>query len=368
MKIALIHDWIIDIGGSEKALREIYSIFPSADIYTLLFKEESLKKLSIPKNKVNTSFIQKIPKSREIYRNLLPLFPLAIEQFDLSEYDIIISSSHAVAKGVLTNSKQLHISYCYTPMRYVWDLYHQYLRESNLDRGLRGFLVKIFLHYLRIWDISTVNRVDKFIAISRYISKRIRKIYGRNSAIIYPPVDIDKFELYEKKENFYLTVSRLVPYKKIDILIKAFANMPDKKLIIIGDGPDMKKLKKIAKSNVEFLGYQPFDIVKEYLQRAKAFLFAGEEDFGVVLVEAQACGTPVIAYSQGGASEIVIDQKTGILFKEQSVNSLIEAIKDFEKKEDSFDFSVIRENSIRFNKERFRKEFKNFVFSVIENV
>lgn len=368
MKIALIHDWIIDIGGSEKALKEIYSIFPSADIYTLLFKEESLRELSIQKNKVNASFIQKFPKSREIYRNLLPFFPLAIEQFDLSEYDLIISSSHAVAKGVLTNSKQLHISYCYTPIRYAWDLYHQYLKNSNLNRGLRGLLIKIFLHYLRIWDVSTVNRVDKFIAISRYISKRIKKIYNRNSAVIYPPVDIDKFELYEKKENFYLTVSRLVPYKRIDILIEAFNKMPNRKLIVIGHGPDMKKLKKIARSNIEFLGYQPFHVVKEYLKKAKAFLFAGEEDFGIALVEAQACGTPVIAYSQGGASEIVIDKKTGILFKEQTVNSLIEAIKDFEKNEDSFDFSVIRKNSIRFNKERFRKEFKNFVFSVIENV
>ena len=362
MKIAIVHDWIIDIGGSEKTLKEIYSLFPGADLYTLLFKEDSLKILGIPENKVNASFIQKIPQSKKIYRHLLPLFPLAIEQFDLSEYDLIISSSHAVAKGVLTNSKQMHISYCYTPMRYAWDLYHQYLRESNLDRGLRGFLVKIFLHYLRIWDISTVNRVDKFIAISRYISKRIRKIYGRNSAIIYPPVDIDKFELYEKKENFYLTVSRLVPYKRVDLLVKAFNQMPEKKLIIIGNGPDMKKLKKIARNNIEFLGYQPFNIVKEYLKKAKAFLFAGEEDFGISLVEAQACGTPVIAYSEGGASEIVIDRKTGILFKEQTSKAIVSAIKYFEKIEDTFNYSIIRKNALRFKKEKFREEFKKFIY------
>ncbi len=365
MKVAIVHDWIVDIGGAEKTLKEIYSIFPSSDIFTLLYKKESLKELNIPSKKVKNSFIQKFPKIEKIYRNLLPLFPIAIEQFDLSEYDLIISSSHAVAKGVLTNSKQIHISYCYTPMRYAWDLYHQYLNESNLNKGLKSYLAKLFLHYLRIWDISTVNRVDYFIAISKYIAKRIRKIYGKESVVIYPPVDIKNFELYEKKEDFYLTVSRLVPYKRIDLLIETFNKLPDKKLVIIGDGPDIKKLKSLAKKNIEFLGYQPFNVVKDYMKKAKCFLFAAEEDFGIVLVEAQACGTPVIAFSQGGASEIVINGKTGILFNEQSVQAVLSVISKFEKVKDSFDLKYIRRNSERFDKTIFQNKFKNFVNSII---
>jgi len=361
LKVAVVHDWIVDIGGSEKTLKEILSIFPSADIFTLFYKKESLKELSINPDKVYSSFLQKFPRIDRIYRNLLPIFPFAIEQFDLSKYDLIISSSHAVAKGVLTNSKQIHISYCYTPIRYAWDLYHQYLKESNLNRGIKGLFAKSFLHYLRMWDVTTVNRVDEFIAISNYISRRIKKIYNRSSTVIYPPVDVEKFQLFEKKENFYLTVSRLVPYKRVDILIKAFSKMPDRKLIVIGDGPDLKKLKKLATRNIEFLGYQKFSVVKDYLQRAKAFLFAGEEDFGIVLVEAQACGTPVIAYNRGGASEIIINKKTGILFNEQSVESLIEAIREFERIENNFNFRLIRENSIRFRKDRFHNEFKNFL-------
>jgi len=363
MKISIIHDWIIDIGGAEKCLKEIYSLYPQADLFTLVFDKNSIEKLSIPLEKIFSSFISKLPKAKTFYRNYLFLFPLIVEQFDLSNYNVIISSSHAVAKGVLTNPNQLHICYCHTPIRYAWDLYHHYLKSLSFSKR---FIAKLILHYIRIWDYITANRVDYFIANSRYVAKRIKKIYGREATVIYPPVDVDKFELYTKKEDFYLTVSRMVPYKKIDLIVEAFSKMPDKKLVVIGDGPDFEKIKKKAGRNVELLGYQPFEVLKDYMQRAKAFIFAAEEDFGIVLVEAQACGTPVIAYGKGGATETVVNGKTGIFFKEQSVESLIEAIKVFEKLEDEFDPLEIRENAERFDRDRFKREFKTFVDKKIE--
>ncbi|MCM8807771.1 MAG: glycosyltransferase family 4 protein [candidate division WOR-3 bacterium] len=365
MKIAIVHDWIIDIGGAERCLKEIYNLY-LGDVYTLVFKEESVKSLGIDLNRVHASFINRLLWATKKYKNYLPLFPVAIEQFDLSSYDVIISSSHAVAKGVLTNVNQLHICYCYTPIRYAWDLYYQYLNEMNLKKGLKGSIVRLILHYIRIWDYSTTNRVNYFIAISRHIARRIKKTYGRDSIVIYPPVDVDRFELCTKKDNFYLTVSRMVPYKRIDLIVEAFSNMPDKKLIVIGNGPELNKIKKIAGKNIEFLEYQKDDVVKEYMQKARAFVFAAEEDFGIVSVEAQACGTPVIAYGRGGALETVIENKTGIFFKEQTIENLIKAVRNFEIREDTFDPYEIRKNAERFSRERFKREFKEFVDGKIE--
>ena len=366
IKTVLVHDWLTTLAGAERVLEAIYEIYPSP-IYTLVKNEEILKNSIFGKADIRTSFLQKFPKAKTKYRNYIMFFPLAIEQFDLSEYDIIISSSHAVAKGVLTSSNQLHICYCHTPIRYAWDLYHQYLIDSGLTKGIKSFLAKFILHYIRIWDYTTANRVDYFIANSKYIARRIKKIYGKDSTVIYPPVDVNKFEVYTKKENFYLTASRIVPYKKIDLIVEAFSYMPDKKLVVIGDGPDLEKIKKKAGKNVEILGYQPFEILKDYMQRAKAFIFAAEEDFGIVPVEAQACGTPVIAYGKGGVTETVIDGKTGIFFEEQTVESLIKAIKNFEKKEELFNPLEIRKNAEKFSKERFKKEFKEFVNKKIED-
>lgn len=362
--IALVHDWLTTIAGAEKVIETIYELYP-APIFTLVKNEENLKGTIFEKVEIKTSFIQKLPKAKAKYRNYLLFFPFAIEQFDLSEYDVIISSSHAVAKGVLTNSNQLHICYCHTPIRYAWDLYHRYLKEVNLTKGLKGFVAKLILHYIRIWDTTTSNRVDYFIANSKYIAKRIKKVYGREATVIYPPVEVDKFEVYTKKENFYLTASRIVPYKKIDLIVEAFSKMPDRKLVVIGDGPDFEKVKKKARKNIELLGYQPFEILKDYMKRAKAFIFAAEEDFGIIPVEAQACGTPIIAYGKGGTTETVIEGETGLFFKKQSVESLIESIKEFEKKEDRFNCSIIRKNAEKFGKKRFKKEFKDFVDSKI---
>ena len=365
MKIALVHDWLTALAGAEKVLEAIYELYPSP-IYTLIKDEEKLKGSIFEEADIRTSFIQKLPKAIDKYRNYLLLFPLAIEQFDLSNYDIIISSSHAVAKGVLTNSNQLHICYCHTPIRYVWDLYHKYLEETGLSRGIKGLLAKFVLHYIRIWDFTTINRVDYFVANSKYVARRIKKIYGRKSTVIYPPVDVDKFEVYTQKRDFYLTVSRMVPYKKIDLIVEAFSKMPDKKLIVIGDGPEFERIRKNATKNVEILGYQPFEVLKEYMKTAKAFIFVAEEDFGIVPVEAQACGTPVIAYGKGGVTESVINGETGIFFEEQTANALVEAIKKFEKLEDKFDPLKIRRNAERFSKDRFKREFKVFVEEKIE--
>ena len=360
MKTALVHEWLINIAGSEKVLESIYNLFPSP-IYTLVKNKDNLEKTAFGNATIITSFIQSLPNASKAYKTYLPLFPLAIEQFNLSEYDVIISSSHAVAKGTLTRSDQLHICYCHTPIRYAWDLYHLYLKKSGLSKGLRGVLAKLILHYIRMWDVATAHRVDYFIANSKYTAKRIKKIYNRESTVIYPPVDIDRFQLCSKKEDFYVMVSRMTPYKNVDLIVDAFSHMPEKRLVVIGEGTDCKKIKVIAGKNVELLGHCSFDIMKQYMEKAKAFVFGAEEDFGISLVEAQACGTPVITYGKGGALESVVESKTGLFFEEQTNKSIIETVEKFEKIQDSFDYSVIRKNAEKFNIDCFKNEFKKFV-------
>jgi len=360
MKKALVHDWFSVYAGAEKCVESFTNIWDDFDIYSLIdFLSDEDRKNILKGKKAKTSFIQKLPKAKEKYRNYLPLFPIAIEQFDLSNYDLVLSSSHAVAKGVLTYHHQLHICYMHTPIRYAWDLHQQYLRESDLKSGLKGILAKYFLHKIRIWDIISTNRIDYFIANSKFIAKRIKKIYNRDATVIYPPVDVAKFELETKKDNFYLTASRIVPYKKIDLIVEAFAKLPDKKLIIIGSGPDLEKIKSKATKNIEILGYQSDEILIKYMQKAKAFVFAAEEDFGIIPVEAQACGTPVICLGRGGTKETVIDGITGVHFKNQIINDLLKAIDRFEKLE--FDPYVIRKNALRFSKDRFERKIKEFV-------
>lgn len=361
MKKALVHDWFSVYAGAEKCVESFTNIWDDFEVYSLIdFLSDADRETILKGKKANTSFVQNLPKAKTKYRNYLPLFPLAIEQFDLSGYDVILSSSHAVAKGVLTNANQLHISYVHTPIRYAWDLYHQYLRESGLDKGLKGKLAKYFLHKIRIWDMSTINRVDHYIANSHYIARRIKKVYGKESTVIYPPVDVEKFEMREQKEEFYMTASRMVPYKKIDMIVEAFSKT-DKKLVVIGTGPDMEKIKAKAGNNIELMGYQSDAVMIDMMQRAKAFVFAAEEDFGITPVEAQACGTPIICLGQGGTKETVIDGITGVHFMEQTVQALGEAVERFEKHHDSFDPQKIRENAMRFSKERFEREIKAFV-------
>lgn len=361
MKTAIIHDWIIDLGGAENCLKEFNIILPDSDVFTLISKDDSLKKLGINPKNVKQSFIKKLPKAQKKYRNYLPFFPIAIEQFDLSDYDIVLSTSHAVAKGVMTNAKQLHITYCCTPIRYAWDMYFEYIKTANLNKGIKGKIAKIVLHYIRMWDYTTANRPDYYIAISNYIAKRIEKTYGKKADVIYPPVNINDFTLNEKKEDYYFTASRMVPYKRIPMIVEAFSKMPDKKLVVLGEGPDYDKVKKIATKNVEILGYQSFEVLKENMQKAKAFVFAAEEDFGIIPVEAQACGTPVIAYIKGGVRETVIESKTGIFFDKQTPESIIEAVNKFEKMENKINPHDCRKNAEKFSEERFRKEIREYI-------
>lgn len=368
MKIALIQDWLTELGGAEKVFAEIYKLYPDADIFTLVYNDDVLEKLNIPKTKVTASFIQKLPLGRKLYRNFLPFFSKAIEGFDLTSYDLIISSSYCVAKGVLTNANQLHISYCHSPVRYAWDLYQQYLNEAKLNnKGPKARLVKNVLHDLRIWDVISANRVDHFISNSNYIAKRIFKVYRREATTIYPPVAVNDFSSDKKKEDFYFTCSRMVPYKKIDIIVEAFSKMPDKKLVVIGTGPDMNKIQKFKTSNIEIMGYQPFSVLKDHMERAKAFVFAAEEDFGITPVEAQACGTPVIAYGKGGALETVIDRHTGIFFYEQSANAIMNAIHEFEQMEGLLQKGAIVENAARFSTEKFVEQLRTFVEDALKN-
>ena len=362
MKTAIVHDWFVSYAGSERVVESLTNVWKDADVFVLFnLLNESDQKIVVKDKIPHTSFLNKFNLIKKHHRKFLPLFPYAIEQFDFSHYDLVISSSHAVAKGILTNSNQLHICYCHTPIRYAWDLMHQYLREANLTTGIKGVIAKSILHYIRVWDSATANRPDFYIANSNYIAKRIHKIYKRESTVIYPPVDTDKFICESNKDSYYLTASRLVPYKRINLIAEAFTKMPDKKLLIIGDGPEEEKIKAVSGNNIEFLGYKSGEALVNYMQKAKAFVFAAEEDFGIMIVEALSCGTPVIAFSKGGASETVTDEENGILYPEQNAESIIEAVKRFELQMNKFDPHTISDSAKKFDRKIFEEKIKGFV-------
>lgn len=365
MKVAIVHDWLVVSGGAEKVLKSIIECFPKADIFSIV---DFLEDRECVKGKtVHTSFIQRMPFARSRYRAYLPLMPIAIEQVDLSGYDLVISSSHAVAKGVLTGPNQVHVSYVHSPIRYAWDLQHQYLRESNLSSGIKSVMARVLLHYIRGWDSRSANGVDHLLANSQFIARRIKKAYQREATVIYPPVDLANMAMSTKKEDFYVTASRMVPYKRIDLIVRAFSQTPERRLVVIGDGPEMKKIKAVAGSNVTILGHQPSDVLVDHLQRARAFVFAAEEDFGISVVEAQACGTPVIAFGRGGALESVIglplDRPTGVFFGEQTPESLLDAVSRFEHNAHLFDARQCRKNAERFSTQNFKTALINFIDS-----
>jgi glycosyltransferase involved in cell wall biosynthesis len=365
-RIAIVHEWLTTYAGSERVLEQILHCYPDADLYSLVDFLPQSERAFLGQKRVTTSFLQHWPFAAKHYRKYLPLMPLAVEQFDLSGYDLVISSSHAVAKGVLTGPDQLHVSYIHSPIRYAWDLQHQYLRESGHDKGLDGFLARYMLHKIRLWDHRTANSVDAMIANSRFIGRRIWKVYRREAAVIYPPVDVSAFSLRVDKEDFYLTASRMVPYKKIELIVDAFRRMPEKRLVVIGDGPGFAAIRSRCPANVELLGYQSFAVLRDYLQRARAFVFAAEEDFGIAPVEAQACGTPVIAYGKGGALETIkgldSDQPTGIFFAAQTVEALSAAVARLETEGgERITAQACRNNALRFSIERFRDEFTGFI-------
>ncbi len=362
MKVAIVQEWLVSVGGSDKVVKAIADVFPNADIFTLVARKDVCDELGIDWNRVHTSFIQRMPLGTKKHRAYLPLFPFAVEQFDLRGYDVVISSSHCVAKGVLTKADQLHICYCHSPIRYVWDMYNEYLEESHLEKGVKSWLVRYMLHKIRSWDALTANRVDYFVSNSDYVGRRIKETYRRESVTIHPNIDISSFQLYEQKDDYYLASSRLVAYKKIDIIIEAFNRMPDRKLVVVGGGPNLERYKKMAGGNVEILGYLPFEGLKEKMQRAKAFIFAADEDFGMIPIEAQACGTPVIAYGHGGSLETVSKDVTGIFFYEQTPDAICKAVEEFENKgSQPFDYKACRAWAETFSEERFKREIKVFV-------
>ncbi|CAA0204492.1 glycosyltransferase family 4 protein [Klebsiella oxytoca] len=365
LSIGIVADWFVTYAGSEKIVAEFIELFPNSELYSIVDFLSKENKLHFKNKKITTTFIQNLPFAKKKYQSYLPLMPLAIEQLDVSKHDIILSSSHAVAKGILTGPDQLHISYVHSPIRYAWDLQHQYLREAGLSKGLKATLARWLLHKIRVWDCRTANGVDHFIANSQFIARRIKKVYGRKADVIYPAVDVERFALQTNKQDYYMTASRMVPYKRMDLIVEAFSHMPTKKLVVIGDGPEMNKIKSKATSNIEILGYQPNDVMQKYMSEAKAFVFAAEEDFGITPVEAQACGTPVIAYGKGGALETIIsiekENPTGLFFYKQDVESLVEAISKFELSRDLILPENCRANALKFSVERFREEIKHYV-------
>ena len=363
-KIAIVHEWFASHAGSEKVVEQILRLYPNADLYSLVAFLSPKQREFIAHKPVTTSFIQSLPFAKKHFRNYLPLMPLAVEQFDLSGYDLIISSHHAVAKGVLTRPDQLHISYVHTPLRYGWELQHQYLRQANLTQGPKSWLTRAILHYMRLWDIASANRVDAYVANSSYVARRIEKTYRRTASVIYPPVSVERFDPTLSRESFYLTVSRFVPYKRVDLTVQAFIQL-GLPLVVIGDGPSAPALKQlVAKSgqqNIQFLGKQPDAVVEDYMQRCRGFIFPPEEDFGITPVEAQAAGAPVIAYAKGGQAETVLPERTGYLFRHQTVESLVQSVERLEASVGQFEVGVLRQNAERFSSAQFRSTFQAFV-------
>jgi glycosyltransferase involved in cell wall biosynthesis len=360
-KVAIVHDWLTVYGGAERVLEQILALVPHADLFTLVDFLPEDQRHFLNGRRPRTSFIQKLPFAAKKYRSYLPVMPYAIEQFDLSAYPLVISSSYAVAKGVLTGPDQLHISYVHSPARYAWDLYHQYLEQSGLASGVKGLAAKYLLHHLRMWDTRSANSVDTYVANSEFIARRIQKYYRRDSTVIYPPVDISDLALQECKNDYYVTASRLVPYKRVDLIVQAFRHMPDRRLIVVGDGPEYRRIQANAPNNVQLVGYQSRAALTRYMQGARAFIVAAEEDFGIVPLEAQACGTAVIAFGKGGVLETIRGQgserPTGAFFTAQTTDSIAAAISDFESHCAAIDPASCRMNAMKFGVETFRSNF-----------
>lgn len=367
MRVAIIHDWLTVYAGAEKVLAQMLILYPQAEIFTLVDFLPQADRGFLRDNKIHTSFIQRMPRAKSSYRSYLPLMPMAVEQFDVSGFDLILSSSHAVAKGVLTGPDQVHVCYCHSPIRYAWDLQPQYLRESKLDHGLKGWLARMVLSYIRIWDVRTANGVDQFVANSSFIARRIRKVYGRTSVVVAPPVDVPDVAPLSARQEYYITASRLVPYKRIDLIIKAFNAMPDKKLIVIGSGPLLSEMSKLASSNVDVMGYQPQEVLERLLAGAKAFIFAAEEDFGIAPVEAQSYGTPVIAYGKGGILDSVIEGETGLFFTQQDSESIRCAISEFEQGNRQWQHDLIARHARQFSPSVFRESLRHVIDATFAN-
>jgi glycosyltransferase involved in cell wall biosynthesis len=364
-RIAVVHDWLVDYAGSERVLAEILRCLPQADLFTLVDHMPDAERQPLGGKRAKTTFLQHMPGIASHLAWYLPLMPIAIEQLDVTGYDLVISSNHAVAKGVIVSPDALHLSYMHSPMRYAWDQQFEYLRAENAEGGPKGLLLRWLLHRLRIWDHRTSAGVDHFAANSEFVARRIVKTYRREAEVIPPPVDTDFYVPGGARDDYYVAVSRLVGYKRVDLLVQAFRELPERRLVIVGDGPELGRLKAAAGPNVEFTGFLPQPQMRERLQRARAFLFAAVEDFGIAPVEAMACGTPVIALRLGGAAETVrgleSDAPTGVLFDEQSAAAIAAAVKVFEANAQRITAQACRARAEQFSAARFRSQFTAFV-------
>jgi len=364
-RIALVYDRLDGYAGAERVLEQKILLYPQSDVFASIDILRPHERAFLHGKTPITTFAQKLPLVRKHHRHFILLLMFAMEQLDLGDYDLVISGSASIAKGVLTGPHQLHISYVHSPMRYAWDLQHQYLREAGLEKGLKSLLARWMMHRARLWDTRTANGVDHYIANSQFIARRIWKIYRRQSTVIYPPVAVERLPIQTNKDSFYLTASRLMPYKKVRTIVEAFASLPQRRLIVVGDGTEMRAIKAAAGPNVEILGYQPSNVLVSLMQKARAFVFAAEEDFGITPVEAQACGTPVIAYGRGGALETVRGlghpYPTGLFFERQEPPAIAEAICRFERAQECFAPVACRQNAERFSEQVFREHFSRFV-------
>lgn len=364
-RIAVVHDWLIDFAGSERVLAGILECFPQADLFALVDRMPDAERGPLGGHRARTTFLQRMPFVATRLPWYLPLMPIAIEQLDVTEYDLVISCNHAVAKGVIVSPDALHVSYVCSPMRYAWDRQFDYLRGERMERGVRGALLRGLLHWLRIWDNRSAAGVDRFVADSHFVARRILKAYRRQADVIYPPVDTDLFRPGEERGSDYVTASRLMHYKRVDVLVEAFRALPDRRLVVIGDGPELARLKALAPANVTLVGRLPQAGVREHMQRARAFLFASVEDFGIAPVEALACGTPVIALRRGGAAETVTGldagEPTGVFFGEQTPQAVAAAVREFESNSGRFSAAACRRRAEEFSAARFKREFLSFV-------
>ena len=356
MRVAIVHDWLYVLGGAERVLQQLLVCYPDADVFSLFdtLSEADRARIGIRKP-VKTTFLQKFPRIGRIHRTLLPLMPFAIEQLDLSDYDLVITSSYAVAKGVLTGPDQVHVSYVHSPMRYAWDLQHRYLADSGNSRGLKSMVMRWLLHRLRIWDYRTGAAPDVMIANSGFIARRIRKVYGRPAQVIYPPVDLSMAEPQPKKRHF-LAASRLVPYKNIGAIVEAFSMMPDLELVVAGNGPEKERIAALAGPNVRMAGFVSDAELRELMATARAFVFAAEEDFGIITVEAQSEGTPVLALGRGGSRETVSEGRTGFFFDHATPAEIVACVRRFVADESRITPAACQAHAQQFSAERFRRE------------
>lgn len=365
-KVAIVTDWLKAYSGAERVIEQLLSIWPEADIFAVVDFVPEGDRAFLQGKKPATTFIQNLPWAANKFRGYLLFMPLAIEQLDMSGYDIVISSNHAVAKGVLTGPNQMHVSYVHSPMRYAWEMQHQYLAESGLVSGMKSWVVRATLHYMRLWDYRSATGVDEFLANSSFIAGRVRKSYRREAVVLYPPVDVERFSLATDKEDFYLSACRMVPYKRVPLVVDAFRMMPSKRLVVVGDGPDFDRIKANCPVNVEIRGFLPTNDLVDLMQRSKAMVFAGEEDFGIAPVEAQACGTPIIAYGRGGLLETVQGDPangpvTGLFFYEQTEAAICNAVEQFEATQGTMTPEACRAHAERFSIEAFKQRMSSFV-------